>query len=117
MPSNYVFIDRDKVVMIFIKYRCKLADCKSKENQKREFLNTDSLSKRKKAKRNELYDMFPSRKHWCNIGEINRNALDTSARNERRLKLTYLKAKKNNSQKDWYLLLCKKADAVVTIVR
>lgn len=99
MPSNYVFIDRDKVVMIFIKYRCKLADCKSKENQKREFLNTDSLSKRKKAKRNELYDMFPSRKHWCNIGEINRNALDTSARNERRLKLTYLKAKKTTVRK------------------
>lgn len=115
MPSNYVFIDRDKVVMMLIKYRCKLADCKSKDNQKREFLNPDSLSKRKKAKRNELYDMFPSRKHWCNIGEKNRNALDTSVRNERRLKLTYLKAKKNNSQEDWYLLLCKKADAVVKV--
>lgn len=66
MPSNYVFIDRDKVVMMLIKYRCKLADCKSKENQKREFLNTDSLSKRKKQNVMNCMICF----HRENIGVI-----------------------------------------------
>jgi len=115
MPSNIAFINRDKVVMKFIKYRCRLADFQSKANQKTEFLSKDSILKRKRIRHNELYDMFPSRKHWCNIGESNRNLLDTAARNERRLKLTYLKAKKNNCQDTWYLLLCKKADEVVKV--
>lgn len=115
MPSNIAFINRDKVVMKFIKYRCRLADFQSKANQKTEFLSKDSILKRKRIRHNELYDMFPSRKHWCNIGESNRNHLDTAARNERRLKLTYLKAKKNNCQDTWYLLLCKKADEVVKV--
>jgi len=115
MPSNIAFINRDKVVMKFIKYRCRLADFQSKANQKTEFLSKYSILKRKRIRNNELYDMFPSRKHWCNIGESNRNLLDTAARNERRLKLTYLKAKKNNCQDTWYLLLCKKADEVVKV--
>lgn len=115
MPSNIAFINRDKVVMEFIKYRCRLADFQSKANQNTEFLSKDSILKRKRIRHNELYDMFPSRKHWCNIGESNRNLLDTAARNERRLKLTYLKAKKNNCQDTWYLLLCKKADEVVNV--
>ena len=115
MPSNFAFIDRDKVVMKFIKYRCRLADFQSKANQKTEFVSKDSIQKRKRKINNELYDMFPSRKHWCNIGELKRDSLDTAARNERRLKLTYLKAKKNNCQEAWYLLLCKKADEVVKV--
>ena len=62
MPSNIAFINRDKVVMKFIKYRCRLADFQSKANQKTEFLSKYSILKRKRIRNNELYDMFPSRK-------------------------------------------------------
>lgn len=115
MPSNSAFIDREKVIMMFIKYRCRLAEYQSKANQKTEFVGKDSILRRKIKRHNELYDMFPSRKQWCTIGEKNRDRLDTAARNERRLKLTYLKAKKNHCQEPWYLLLCKKADEVVKV--
>ncbi|TYK37831.1 reverse transcriptase domain-containing protein [Bacteroides pyogenes] len=111
MPS-ISFIDRDKVVMKLIKYRCKLADKQSEKDRKNEFISRQSLSRCGNTKRDSLYELFPPRKQWCGIGKIREN-LDSVARNERKLKYTYLKAKKCNSKEEWYLKLCTKADEIV----
>lgn len=44
MPSTS-FIDRDKVVMKLIKYRCKLAKKQADKDQKNEFISRESLKK------------------------------------------------------------------------
>lgn len=113
MPSTS-FIDRDKVVMKLIKYRCKLAKKQADKDQKNEFISRESLKKNGKNTngKNELYGLFPPRKQWCGIGKV-REKLDTVARNERKLKYTYLKAKESHSQENWYVQLCAKADAIV----
>ena len=115
MPDSSVFIDRDQVVMKLIKYRCQLADVQSENDQKNEFVSCSDLQKTKVHRRNGLYSLFPSRKYWCHIGTKGRAMLDTVSRNELRLKYTYLKAKKNKCQDEWYLRLCRKADAIVNM--
>lgn len=113
MPSTS-FIDRDRVVMKLIKYRCKLADKQAVKDQQNEFISRESLNKHGNRVKDKdgLYELFPPRKQWCGIGK-NREKLDTAARNERKLKNTYFKAKKNHSQESWYLKLCAKADSIV----
>lgn len=112
MPSTS-FIDRDRVVMKLIKYRCKLAEKRAEKDQKNEFISRQSLLRKNgNVVKDWSCEVFPPRRQWCGIGK-GREGLDTTARNERRLKYTYLKAKKNCSQDDWYLNLCKKADKIV----
>lgn len=113
MPS-ISFIDRDKVVMKLIKYRCKLADKQAVKDQKNEFISRDFFKKtgNRVKDKDYLYEMFPPRKRWCRLGKVRVN-LDTAARNERKLKYTYLKAKKRACKESWYLNLCAKADNIV----
>lgn len=113
MPS-ISFIDRDKVVMKLIKYRCKLADKQAVKDQKNEFISRDFFKKtgNRVKDKDYLYELFPPRKRWCRLGKVRVN-LDTAARNERKLKYTYLKAKKRACKESWYLNLCAKADNIV----
>lgn len=115
MPSS--FVSRDLVVMKLIKERCKLADAQSVRDQKDEFINRWELKGKHKASCHEklIRSLFPPRKLWCGIGKERRN-LDTSSRNQLRLKNTYLKAKKNGSTANWYKELCDYADSVVRMV-
>lgn len=115
MPSS--FVSRDLVVMKLIKERCKLADAQSVRDQKDEFINRWELKGKHKASCHEklIRSLFPPRKLWCGIGKERRN-LDTSSRNQLRLKKTYLKAKKQNSTENWYKKLCDYADGVVRMV-
>lgn len=111
MPSSF-FIDRDQVVMKLIKYRCKLAEQQAERDQKNEFVSRQSLHNRVGRINDGLYDLFPPRKRWCGIGR-ERQRLDTLARNEKRLRCTYLKAKRRGCKEEWYLKLCEKADEIV----
>lgn len=115
MPSS--FVSRDLVVMKLIKERCKLADAQSVRDQKDEFINRWELKGKHKASCHEklIRSLFPPRNLWCGIGKKRRN-LDTSSRNQLRLKNTYLKAKKNGSTANWYKELCDYADSVVRMV-
>lgn len=112
MLSHLSFINRDKVVMKLIKQRCKLADQQSNLDHKREFINKASLPPKKNV-RNEIYNLFPPRKKWHQIGPEERYNLDSVARNEFRLKRTYQWAKKKGCNEDWYINLCQKADEIV----
>lgn len=114
MPSPS-FINRDQVVMKLIKYRCKLAERQAERDQKNEFISRQSLNNRGGKINDELYECFPPRKRWCGIGR-ERQRLDTLARNEKRLRCTYLKAKRKRSKEQWYVKLCQKADKIVELV-
>lgn len=112
MPS--IFINRDKVVFLLIKERCKLADKQSSIDQKNEFITRRGVSnKRNKFITNNIYSIFPPRAKWCNIGESVRTKLNSIKRNELRLKYTYLKAKKRKCKDEWYIKLCNYADYIV----
>lgn len=111
MPSNS-FIDRDLVVFKLIKYRCKLAEKRADKDQKNEFISRQSLNGCGTIKDDNLDGLFPPRKQWCGIGK-GREKIDTVARNEKRLKYTYLKAKKVQSKDEWYVKLCARADEIV----
>ncbi len=114
MPSSS-FINRDQVVMKLIKYRCKLAERQAERDQKNEFISRQSLNNRGGKINDELYECFPPRNRWCGIGR-ERQRLDTLARNEKRLRCTYLKAKRKRSKEQWYVKLCQKADKIVELV-
>ena len=114
MPSSS-FINRDQVVMKLIKYRCKLAERQAERDQKNEFVSRQSLNNRGGKINDELYECFPPRNRWCGIGR-ERQRLDTLARNEKRLRCTYLKAKRKRSKEQWYVKLCQKADKIVELV-
>lgn len=114
MPSS-TFIDRDQVVMKLIKYRCKLAERQAERDQKNEFISRQSLNNRGGKLNDELCECFPPRKCWCGIGR-ERQRLDTLARNEKRLRCTYLKAKRKRCKEQWYVKLCQKADKIVELV-
>ena len=106
----------DGYVMKLIKLRCQMADKKSVLEQKKEFVDRADLNPRKwvkKNSKNEIYNLFPPRSQWAGIGSIGRYNLDSVARNERRLKWTYLKAKKRGCIQEWYMSLCQKADDIV----
>ena len=115
MPSS--FVSRDLVVVKLIKERCKLADAQAVRDQKYEFIDRWHLNANTKRSEHEknIRSMFPPRKQWCGIGK-ERRCLDTSSRNQLRLKNTYLKAKKKDSTENWYKKLCDYADSVVRMV-
>lgn len=102
-------------MMKLIKYRCKLAERQAERDQKNEFISRQSLNNRGGKINDELYECFPPRKRWCGIGR-ERQRLDTLARNEKRLRCTYLKAKRKRSKEQWYVKLCQKADKIVELV-
>lgn len=115
MPSS--FIDRDKVVKLLIRERCKFADKQFKQSQKNEFISRlyiPNKEKRNKYLTNELYQLFPPRRKWCHIGKC-RKTLDTVSRNQQRLEHTYIKAKRSHCTEQWYKNLCEYADSIIDI--
>lgn len=115
MPS--IFINRDKVVFLLIKERCKLADKQSRIDQKNEFITRRGIpNKGNSFISNSIYNIFPPRAKWCSIGNPEqRIKLNSIERNELRLKYTYLKAKKRKCKDEWYIKLCNYADYIVKI--
>lgn len=115
MPS--IFINRDKVVFLLIKERCKLADKQSRIDQKNEFITRRGIpNKGNSFISNSIYNIFPPRAKWCSIGNTEqRIKLNSIERNELRLKYTYLKAKKRKCKDEWYIKLCNYADYIVKI--
>lgn len=111
MLSISSFFNRDMVVMKLIKSRCKSADRKKEQDQVREFIHPSCLSR--KPKKDKINDLFPPRKKWVGLGMKDRYLMDSMARNERRLKYTYLKAKAQDCREDWYVRLCQYADSIV----
>ena len=103
MPS--IFINRDKVVFLLIKERCKLADKQSRIDQKNEFITRRGIpNKGNSFISNSIYNIFPPRAKWCSIGNTEqRIKLNSIERNELRLKYTYLKAKKRKCKDEWYI--------------
>lgn len=97
-------------MMKLIKYRCKLAEQQAERDQKNEFVSRQSLHNRVGRINDGLYDLFPPRKAMRDRKE--RQRLDTLARNEKRLRCTYLKAKRRGCKEEWYLKLCEKADEI-----
>lgn len=111
MPSN--FINRDKVVAMLIKERCKLADKRARANQKNEFVSRVDLPKSNcLPDKQSIYQLFPPRNRWCSLGK-NREYKDSVKRNELRLKYTYLKARRSHCKEEWYIGLCNYADGIV----
>lgn len=106
------FINRDAAVKKLIKQRCKLADSRTKFDQRNSFIVFERTSDRKTT--DGLYKMFPPRSKWCHIGRF-RKEMDSISRNEQRLLHTYLKAKESKCSEEWYLNLCHYADSIVSM--
>ena len=97
--------------MKLIKLRCKSADLQKEQDQIREFIHPSCLPKSPKKVR--VNSLFPPRRKWVGLGMKERYLMDSVARNERRLKYTYLKAKAQGCTEDWYVCLCQYADSIV----
>lgn len=108
------FITDEQIVGKLISYRCKYADKKSKNHQLHDFVRLKSHPHETDEQR-FVYSLFPPRSQWCHIdgdvrnkerkGWVRRELLDSAQRNAFMLRMTYRKAKKENSQAEWFLRL------------
>lgn len=102
--------------MKLIKTRCRLAEKQKELDQKESFIHPSSLVSMVKTTSQGsqfIYSLFPPRKQWVSLGMKDRYLMDSSARNEQRLKYTYLKAKAQGCTEQWYVQLCDYADRIV----
>ena len=108
------FITDEQIVGKLITYRCKYADNMSKNHQLHDFVTLKPHSHETKEQK-FIYSLFPPRSQWCHIdgdvrnkerkGWARRELMDSTQRNAFMLRMTYRKAKKENSQAGWFLKL------------
>ena len=116
--SSY-FCNREAVIEKLIKLRCHYADKLAKNVQDSRYLQ--GLNKPKYdhpdvvSDKVLLYSLFPPRSKWCSLGiRGNYRGKDSAEkRNQRALRYTYWKARKNQSTEQWYVDLTHYADVIM----